>query len=205
MKYCKVCKTAAKDTETLCPEGHPLSVFGAAPQAALPPRPAGGPATHPGSSPPGPRPAGAMFTLLGQVQELEEARAKHVKRGRAFGLMSLLAALAIATVLYQVYARTVLAYAILSNVRVEQDPDISWMVHVAYDVDTPGKVAFDRKSGPRRIEKLDLIDARGPQGFTWTWPSDPKTGIDFHVRYRGGWLLQSFDRHFDAAAPPAGF
>jgi hypothetical protein len=29
MKYCKVCKTAAKDADTLCPKGHALSVFGA--------------------------------------------------------------------------------------------------------------------------------------------------------------------------------
>jgi hypothetical protein len=199
MKYCKICKTAAKETDTVCARGHPLSVFGASPQAPSTARPPAGTSPKPGEEKPGPKSSTVMFTLLGEVQKLEEAKKKNVKRGRAFALLSLGAALAIALILYQVYSRTVLSYAILENIQVEQDPSMDWKIHVSYDVMTPGKVAFDRQSGSRRIEKIDVIGESGRQGFYWAWPSDPKTGINFHVRYRDGWLLNSFDRHFDVS------
>jgi hypothetical protein len=204
MKYCKICKTASKDTETLCAKGHPLSVFGAEPKASATVNPSAGPSPKRESVSPGSKPSAVMFTLLGEVQKLEETKKKNVKRGRAFALVNLAAALTIALILYQVYSRTVLSYAILENIRVEQNPEMDWMIQISYDVKTPGKVAFDRQSGSKRIEKLDVIGQTGGQGFSWTWPSDPKTGINFHVRYRDGWLLNSFDRHFDVSTTRPG-
>jgi hypothetical protein len=197
MKYCKICKTTAKETDTVCAKGHALSVFGAASKESPKASPPGGPPPKREPAEPGAKPSVAMFTLMGEVQKLEEAKQKNIKRGRAFGLLSLAAALTIALILYQVYARTVLAYAVLENIQVEQDPMEEGKIQVSYDVTTPGKVAFDRQSGSKRYEKLDLIGETGRQGFWWILPSDSKTGINFHVRYRDGWLLKSFDRHFD--------
>ena len=155
--------------------------------------------------PPGARPftapgAGAgsptMYTLAGQIQELEAVQKTNLRRTRTFGLLSLAALLAILVVLYQVYSRTVLAYAILEDVEINQDPDNDWNVSVTYNVTTPGKVVFDRRSGPHRTEKVDLIAKAGPSGFTWSWPSET-SGIDFRVVYRGGWLRTSSERHFE--------
>src|SRR5947199_9545432 len=118
MKYCKICKTTAKETDTVCAKGHPLAVFGASPQAPpaeRPPtgtspkpaevkpgpkissaeRPTVGTSPRPGEAKPGPKTSSTMFTLLGEVQKLEETQKKNVKRGRAFALLSLAAALAI--------------------------------------------------------------------------------------------------------------
>jgi hypothetical protein len=196
MKYCKICKTTAKETDTVCAKGHALSVFGAAASASS----SSPPVPKPGQAETQKKPSTVMFTLLGEVQKLEETKQKNIKRGRLFALLSLAAILLIAIILYQVYSRTVLAYAVVENIRVEQDPEFDQKIWVSYDVKIPGKVAFDRQSGSRRIEKVDLIDQAGEQGFSWGWPSDPKAGIDFHVRYRDGWLLNSHDRHFDVKA-----
>jgi hypothetical protein len=200
MKYCKICKTTAKETETVCAEGHPLSVFGSSSKASPTSAPAGDTATKPVAE----KPTATMFTLLGEVEKLEETKKKNIVRGRAFGLLSLAAAIAIMLLMYQVYARTVLVYAVLENVRIEQDPDMDWTIHVSYDVKSPGKLAFDRRSGLRRTEKVDVTTSTGPDGFSWTWPSDPKAGIDFSVLYRGGWLRASDERHFDVTTAGPG-
>jgi hypothetical protein len=202
MKYCKICKVAAKDSETLCAKGHPLSIFGAQPVASPSMSPASGHAPRREPAAPGSKPSAVMFSLLGEVQKLEETKKKNVKRGWAFASISVAAILIIGLVLYQVYSRTVLSYAVLENIRVAQDKKFDRRIHIAYDVKTPGKVAYDRRSGNRRIEKLDLIDQTGERRFWWAWPSDPKTGIDFRVRYRDGWLLNSFDRHFNVTPGP---
>ena len=155
--------------------------------------------------PPGARPmpsfgggAGAptMFTLAGQIQELEAVKKTNQRRSWTFGLLSLASLLAIFIVLYQVYSRTVLAYAILEDVEITQDEDNDWNIGVSYNVTTPGKVVFDRRSGARRTEKVDLIAKTGPGGFSWSWASET-SGIDFRVVYRGGWFRTSSERHFE--------
>jgi hypothetical protein len=207
MKYCKICKTTAKETDTLCAKGHPLSVFGAKPASTASPSPkptVTAPPT-PGAHAETPKPSAVMFTLLGEVQKLEEAKQKNVKRSRAFALLSLGATLAIVLLLYTVYARTVLSFAVLENVRVEQNPSMDLELKISYEVKTPGKVAFDRQSGTHRLEKIDQIAESGPKTFRWLWPSDSKTGIEFRVHYRDGWFLKSFDRHFDVRDRSDGF
>jgi hypothetical protein len=193
MKYCKKDKIAAADSDLVCPRcGGPLSVFGASATArttagtATPPRPA-----------PSDAASGTTFQLQGQVRRLEQAHEGNLRRGRRLALLGGVAAAAIVLILWQVYARTVLAYAELEEIRIEQNPAIDHMIRVRYRVTTPGKVAFDRRSGSRHTEKLDVIAQTGPEGFTWAWPSDPRTGVDFDVVYRGGWLLRSEHRHFD--------
>ena len=187
MNYCKYCKKVAKESETTCSNcGKPTTVFGsspAQPQTKPQPQPSP-PRTAPASSrpvryqteapprPPGPGtiPGGIKFTLQGEVERLEQVQKKNVNRGRFLGLLSVAATVAILFILYQVYARTVLAYAELSDIKITQDPNNDWMVNASYSVNSIGKVAFDRLSGSARIEKLDLFDKTGPQGFGWTWP-----------------------------------
>lgn len=204
MKYCKKCKIAAKDTDTVCPKCKgAISTFGSSQPAAAGPKPQ--PAAAPAPKPQAPAGAGApptvagnvAFTLTGQIAELEEIKQKNIKRGRTFGILSLLVALAILIILFQVYSRTVLAYAVLENVTFTQDPVAENQITVSFDVKTPGKVAFDRRSGKGHTEKVDLIATTEGHKTVWAWPSDPKTGIDFSVVYRGGWLLTSQDKHFD--------
>jgi hypothetical protein len=144
------------------------------------------------------------FTLSGKIAELEQVKEKNLKRGRNLGLLSLLAALAIFIVLYTLYSRTVLAYAVLENIQFEQDPVAENQITVSFDVKTPGKVAFDRRSGTGHTEKLDQIAAVEHQRTVWSWPSDPKTGIDFSVVSRGGWFRTTTDRHFDVTRSAVG-
>lgn len=217
MKYCKKCKIAAKETDTVCPKCKaPLSTFGSAapsPSAAK----SSGPRPNATSAPVGPRssappkdpqpapgvgtasvpPRAPSFTLTGQIAELEKTKQKNLSRGRYLSLLSLLVALAILFISYAVYSRVVLAYAILENIKFEQDLVSESQITVSFDVKTPGKVAFDRRSGTGHTEKLDLIATAEPRHTVWAWPSDPKTGIDFSVVSRGGLLLTRTDRHFE--------
>ena len=215
MKYCKKCKIAAKESDGVCPQcKQSLSSFGsatAAPAKPAAPKPAvhanrgrleasliaevstaaRGAATAPADSPQVP-----TFTLAGQIAELEVIKQKNLNRGRKLGILSLLVALAIMTLLYSVYSRTVLAYAVLENIEIEQDPVVETRITVSFDVKTPGKVAFDRRSGTGHTEKLDLIMVAEHRSTWWSWPSDPKTGIDFSVVSRGGWFRTRIDKHF---------
>jgi hypothetical protein len=201
MKYCKKCKIAAKETDTVCSKcKQPVSSFGSSPSPAgsAGPKPATPGANPAGPTGPKPSTSQAMFTLSGQIEQLEELKSKNLRRGRTLGILSILATLAILFIIFQVYSRTVLAYAVLENIKFEQDPIAENQITVSFDVKSPGKVAFDRQSGTGHTEKVDLI-TRTKKGHetVWAWPSDPKTGIDFSVVYRGGWLLDSKDKHFD--------
>jgi hypothetical protein len=204
MKYCKWCKIPAKEFDTDCPKcGKPVSVFGGQSSA--------GPPTVSGSTQSKPSvnrsvtdsddsaPTGRMFHLQGEVQKLEETKTKNRKRGQTLGLVSLASVLAIVFILYQVYMSTVLSYAVLEDIKIEQDPMNDRRIRVSYNVKSPGQMAFDRRSGSRRTEKLDITTKTGPDGFSWAWPSDSKTGIDFHVVYRSGWFRDSTERHFTVA------
>jgi hypothetical protein len=238
MKYCKKCKIAGKETDTVCPKcKQPLSTFGSAtpsakPQAAQPaaspppaataasqktavpprspqtppgvgtsPRP---PQSSPGVGTPTAAPKVPTFTLTGQIAELEQIKQKNLKRGRYLGILSLLIALAILFLIYSVYSRTVLAYAVLENIKLEQDPVAESQITISFDVKTPGKVAFDRQSGTGHTEKVDLLTAAEPRETIWSWPSDPKTGIDFTVVSRGGWFLTTKHEHFKVTRKEVG-
>jgi Mg-chelatase subunit ChlD len=197
MKYCKICKTAAKDTETVCAKGHPLSVFGAKPTAGG--GAGGGTTVTAGGGAPV-----ITFALQGQVQALEDARKRNLVFGRGLGLLSLLILLAILFILYQIYARSVLDYAVLKNIRFVQDPVSEQRIIVRYDVVKPGKIVFDRRSGTGRTEKLDVINQTGSRSTDWSWPSDKTTGIDFRVGYRDGWFRASEKKHFDVTRDAIG-
>lgn len=213
MKYCKKCKVAAKETDSVCPKCKgTLSTFGSATQTASGPKPTSAPAPPPRGpsqtpmSPSASPPAAsrAMFTLTGRIAELEQIKQQNLKKGRSFGLLSLLAALSIFILLYTVYSRMVLAYAVLENIKFEQDPVSENRIIVAFDVRTPGKVAYDRRSGAGRTEKLDLIATAEHRRTDWSWPSDPGTGIDFRLVSRSGWFLTTTDRHFDVTRSNVG-
>jgi hypothetical protein len=137
-----------------------------------------------------------MFRLQGEVRKLEEAKRRNLRRGRGLALVCLISALLIVAVAYVVYDRTVLSYAVLEDIEIRQDPVMDWRINVSYRVVKPGRVAFSRRSGKRHTEKLDAISEVGPNGFTWAWPSDPATGIDFNVVYREGWSRATVERHF---------
>ena len=234
MKYCKKCKIAGKECDTVCPKcGTQLSSFGSAAaakpamrQPVVPPvSVAAGqklgaslktfqpPLVTSESTPrvaaplrySQPPPTGAAargsvkgptFTLAGQIAELEQIKEQNLKRGRNLGILSLVAALAILILIYAVYSRTVLSYAILENIEIEQDPVAESQITVSFDVKTPGKVAFDRQSGTGHTEKVDFVTAAGHRSTEWAWPSDPKTGIDFSVVSRSGWFCTRTDKHF---------
>lgn len=186
MKYCRTCKTRAADNETVCAKcGQPLTILGGATATAA------GPA---GASS---GPAAPQLTLQGQIRELEAARTRNVRRSRWLLAVAMLVFAAIVATLYNVYAYAVLSYAVLANVQVEQDPAAEQLVRISFDVVKPGKVAYDRRSGGRRTEKIDTFSQPGHQTFAWAWPSSNDTGIDFRVVYREGLTRTSVDRHFD--------
>ena len=157
-----------------------------------------------GTAAPAGSPKAPTFTLAGQIAELEVIKRKNLNRGRNLGILSGLVALAILFLIYSVYSRTVLAYAILENIEFEQDPVAESQITVSFDVKTPGKVAFDRRSGTGHTEKLDMITVAEHRGTVWSWPSDPKTGIDFSVVSRGGWLRTRTDSHFEVTRADVG-
>ena len=206
MKYCKKCKIAAQETDNVCPKCKgALSSFGSAKPATAEPE------TRPGLRGPAPQPSPGTsrrrWAAAGNSHEdhlhprrhrrARTDQAEEPAKGRRLGLLSVLAALAILVLLYTVYSRTVLAYAVLDNIEFEQDPIAENQITVSFDVKTPGKVAFDRRSGTGHTEKLDLIAKVEHQRTVWAWPSDPKTGIDFSLVSRSGWFRTTKDRHFD--------
>jgi Mg-chelatase subunit ChlD len=233
MKYCKICKTVAKETDTHCAKGHQLSVLGSSAKPAVgaaggskttkspePIRTSLAPKTHePITKPPAPGaqdlittplapqthdPVRTTLGLGGRLQELEEVKNRNMRRSRGLGLLCVVAALILMIVIYQVYSRTVLAYAVLDNIQLEQDPVVENLIKVNFNVVTPGKVTFDRRSGKIHTEKIDMISKTGPAGYTWSWPSDKATGIDFSVLYRSGLRRNSLDRHFNVTRDRVG-
>jgi Mg-chelatase subunit ChlD len=112
--------------------------------------------------------------------------------------------LAILITVYNVYSYTVLSYAVLRDVEIKQDPSAEQLVHISFQVEKPGKVAYDRRSGGERTEKIDVLALPGRQELAWAWPSSPDTGIDFRVVYRGGLTRTSVDRHFDVTGKRSG-
>ena len=202
MIYCKKCKIPAKETDAVCPKCKgPLSTFGgSAKPAAAGSLGAARHATATATSISRPRSEFGDETMLGlggKIAELELAKKRNIRLSRNLGLLCLLALLALLTLLYQVYSRTVLAYAVLENIQVEQDPIYENLIKVRFDVTSPGRVAFDRLSGRVHTEKLDVIAKTGSREVTWAWPSDKATGIDFSVVYRSGLFRKSLDKHFD--------
>lgn len=190
MKYCRSCKTRAADADAVCSRcGQPLAVMGAPTGATTATA-----AEH----------AAPQLSLQGQIRELEEVRDRNVRRSKALAIIAALVLLAIGVTLYKVYSYTVLAYAVLNDVAVEQDPAAEQLVRISFDVSKPGKVAYDRRSGGERTEKVDFFSNPGRQQLAWAWPSSPETGIDFRVVYREGLTRTSIDRHFDVSGKRMG-
>ncbi|MGQ0637594.1 MAG: vWA domain-containing protein [Planctomycetaceae bacterium] len=184
MKYCRTCKTRAADSETVCAKcGALLTTLGAA-QA-----PAGGAAAGGAAAP--------QLSLQGQIRELQAARTSNLRRSKVLALLAAGLLLAILLTLYELYSRAVLSYAVLDNVTIEQDPSAEQLVRIAFDVVKPGRVAYDRRSGGRRTEKIDEFSHTGRQHLAWAWPSSTDTGIEFRVVFRRGLSRSSVDRHFD--------
>lgn len=182
MKYCRICKTRGGDAESVCAKcGSPLAVLGGSVASSS----EGGGTVAPG------------LTLQGQIRQLEEAQRKNVRRGRALGVIAAIVAAAIILTVINVYRLTVLSYAVVKEVEIKQDESSDRTIRITFDVVTPGKVSYDRSSGSRRIEKVDLFADAGRKELTWTWPADPATGIDFRVGYRGGLTRAAVSRHFD--------
>lgn len=183
MKYCRVCKVRAGDTATTCKQcGGPLSTFGTV-------RAADGGGVQTAAAP-------AVLALQGQIRQLETTHRRIVRRSWLLALLCSLCFLLLLLVLYMVYDYTVLSYAILRDVQIEQNPAQEAEILISFEVVKPGKVAFDRRSGRNRTEKFDVISRKGPVRFTWTWSSDPATGIDFQVVSRGGWTRETVSKHF---------
>lgn len=185
MKYCRACKTRANDADTLCAKCRkPLAVLGGTAPVA------GGTASGMGEG------AGPALTLQGQISRLEAVQQKNVRRTTLFAALCGGVLLALLVTVYLIYSYTVLSYAVLADVKIEQNESSDNKIRVSFNVVKPGKVAFDRRSGGRRTEKLDVYAQPGPEGFQWQWPSDQATGIDFRVVYRGGLTRSEEQTHF---------
>lgn len=128
--------------------------------------------------------AGPALGLQGKVEELEQAAKRNLRNSRL--LMGICGAIVLALLAtgWQWYSSQVLSYAVLENVNISQDETAPNRVLVSFDVVKPGQVAFDRRSGDSRTEKIDVFSSPGPVTLSWTWPSQEK--IDFRVVYRGG-------------------
>ncbi len=169
MKYCKVCKLRAKDTEIVCGRcGGELSALGATTGTS-------------GKSTQGP-----ALGLQGQIQELQAVHSRNIHRSKILAGVSAVVVIVMLVVAYQVFSHRVLAYAELSNIKVEQDDSFDSLIRVSFDVVSPGKVALDRRSGGRHSEKIDVFTNTGPQELSWVWPSS-ESGIKFSVHHRDGW------------------
>jgi hypothetical protein len=182
MKYCRACKIRASDNDTVCARcGEPLATFGARPVTE------GDDVAEP---------AGPALALEGKIRKLRRAHRKNVRRRRWLTLVCTLVLLAVLATLYVVYDAAVLSFAVLDHVIIEQDSVNPQKITVSFQVVQPGKVAYDRRSGRNRTEKLDVIATRGPGGIAWDWRSDAQTGIDFQVVYRNGLIRETVSRHF---------
>lgn len=173
MKYCRKCKLMAKGDAEVCSRcGESVGSFGGAKNSSDPDA-ASGPA----------------LSLQGEAQKLQAAAKRNIRNSRL--LLGVCAAIVGALLLtgWQVYAAQVLSYAVLDNVQIDQDPMAQNRVQVSFDVVKPGQVAFDRRSGDARTEKLDIFSKPGPVSLSWTWPSEDM--IDFRVVYRDGLLRAS--------------
>jgi len=180
MKYCRACKLAAKDTETVCRRcGGPVSVLGE--------KPAVQPTGEPNSGP--------ALGLQGQIGDLKSLQKRNVQRIRLLIAACAVVLIGLVVIPYQVFAYRVLAYAELENVQIEQDPAAENLIRVSFNVRTPGKVAFDRRSGGNRTEKVDVFSEEGSEELSWAWPSEGE--IDFRVVYRNGWSRTFRQREFD--------
>jgi Mg-chelatase subunit ChlD len=192
MKYCIKCKRIAQASDEVCTKcGGPLSTFGA--QTA--------PARTGAASP---DPVGVTLGLQGELRTLQETQQRNVRRTRRLGLICASVLAALLATIYAIYARTVLSYAVISDVKIEQDRLAGHLIQVAFEVVSPGKVALDRRSGGRRTEKLDVFSKPGPVRLAWAWPSDPKTGVDFRVVYRTGLVRAEEEKHFAVSSSQAG-
>ncbi len=160
---------AKANAETCSRCGEPVGGFGGAKNSG-----------DPGSA------DGPALGLQGQMKELEAVAKRNIRNSRL--LLGICGAIVLALLLtgWQVYSSQVLSYAVLEDVTIEQDPVAQNRVNVAFNVVTPGRVAFDRRSDGSRTEKLDEFSTPGPVKLSWTWPS--KEAIDFRVVFRGGLL-----------------
>jgi hypothetical protein len=183
MKYCRTCKTRAKETDEICAQcGGPLTTFGV-------PRAAVGDSESASLEP--------ALGLQGEIRKLRKVHRRNVRRSRMLMAVCLLVFVALATTLYLVYDAAVLSFAVLRNVQILQDAEDPQRIDVSFEIVTPGKVTYDRRSGKSRTEKLDVLATRGRSGFSWLWTSDPSTGIDFQVVYRKGLTRETVARHFE--------
>jgi hypothetical protein len=137
--------------------------------------------------------------LQGQIRQLQETHRRNVRRSVFLAFVSVVVLATLFITAYLVYDYAILSYAILDNVKVEQDPIYETKVNISFDVVKPGKVAFDRTSGKNHTEKLDVFAMRGPTNLSWAWASDAQSGIDFQVVYRGGWTRTTVAKHFALA------
>jgi Mg-chelatase subunit ChlD len=170
MKYCRQCKLMAKANAETCSRcGETVGGFGGVKNG-----------TDSGST------DGPALGLQGQMAELEAVAKRNLRFSRL--LLGICGAIVLALLLtgWQVYSSQVLSYAVLENVTIEQDDLAMNRVNVAFNVVTPGRVAFDRRSDGSRTEKLDEFATPGPVKLSWTWPS--KDSIDFRVVFRGGMM-----------------
>lgn len=183
MKYCRRCKTRGRDTDSHCAVcGEELATFGARPAAA------GGASDEP------------TLQLAGEIAALEATRQKNVGRTRMLLLAAGLTLIGFLAVAWRIYASTVLVYAVLDKVAIHQDPKNPWRIQMSFEVVKPGRVSYERRSGGRRTEKVDVFRTAGPETQEWTWESDPTTGIEFDVIYRSG-LSRTYERkRFDVSS-----
>lgn len=98
-----------------------------------------------------------------------------------------------------VYRWTVGTYASLANVRIERQPASQGRIEIAFDVQSPGRVRYLRKSGQHRTELVDYFSRPGPVTRMWSWTYEPGEEIDVSLTYRRGLLRRTNRTSFPTA------
>lgn len=182
MKYCSQCNVEAPEDQEFCAQcGKPLIRRGALAKGLPPGITAEQAATMPAQ-------------ILRLRQDIEEVRVEKTKKSRGILRLALVcagAAVGVLAVAFGLYYHSVLSYAELDAVVIQQAPDNARTVAYSFKIVTPGKVRFIRRSGRYHAEKLDRFPERARGGkakASWMWYFDPKHGLDFTVRFRRGYF-----------------
>jgi hypothetical protein len=137
----------------------------------------------------------SFLELSGRVAELR-ATSRSIARRNRYLLATFIGAVAILlSALFALYQWQVRSYAVVDDVRIEQDPSNQGRVVVSFQVVSPGKVHYRRKGGAVDAEITDVFHTPGRVTRQWAWQYDPGTPIQVSVKYRSGlWTETRVDR-----------
>lgn len=101
--------------------------------------------------------------------------------------------LAFCLVIYTIHKNTIGQYAVLDNIRIEQHSASQGRISFTFDVKQPGKVYFQRESGPVEASRQDDFFNAQHVDRSWSWNYTPGKPIYVQVLSRRG-LLPRFTK-----------